>query len=147
MPRQKCLCSFINHEASRGMAFTPTLFQNGKKWLFKAGISNKEPNAVFTPQSTHPAETNGHPTWILRGAAGHCYINYLQMDQAISCWNYWLHLISFLFPIEAPPSQSLNRANTYAWQELDHWAWEFLAADTFPAHSTSSISPPLQGLP
>lgn len=84
MPRQKCLCNFINHEASWGMTFTPTLFQNGTKWLFKAGISTKgqmlswlcKAHILLKPMSITPK--------FLRGAAGHYYINYLQIGLAIS---------------------------------------------------------------
>lgn len=74
------------------MAFTPTLFQSGTKWLFKAGISNQGPNTVLAPQRTHLAETNECHTQILRRAAGHYYINYLQIDQAI----LWLKSLGFI---------------------------------------------------
>jgi hypothetical protein len=86
MSRQKCLCSFINHEASWGMAFTITLFQNGTKWLFKVRISNQGLNTILTPHIT-PKPVSILPVF-RRVASGHYYINYLQIEQAIFDWNH-----------------------------------------------------------
>lgn len=72
-----------------GHGFHSHFISKWTKWLFKAGISNQGPNAVFAPQSTHPAEPMSVTPEFQKGAAGHYYINYLQIDQAISGWNHW----------------------------------------------------------
>lgn len=151
MPRQKCLCSLISHEASRGTAFTPTLFRNGTKWLFKAGISNPGPNAVFTPVHV-PLQPMNVTAESLRGAAGHYYINYLQIDQAISGWNRWAP--SRLFSISYwSLTQPLRRADSYAWQDSNAWAiqpdspylWHPPSSHpflNFPSSAGSAFCPP-----
>lgn len=54
----------------------------------------------------------------LREAAGHYYINYFQIDQAISGWNHRAR--SNLFSISYwSLTQFLRRANSYAWRDLN----------------------------